>query len=853
MVAPTEALDDAWHHLEHSHGNLVLVGAPGSGKTTTLTALETRCARHGIPVHRFGPTGDASPAGVRPRAVPGQPSLLLLDDADRTQESELARCLRWVHDDGARLVATVRPGSLGSPVEALSDLARTARTLVLEPWNELEVAGLLEALHDPTPPGEVHAATRGLPWLVRDVVAATTPPAAAHVPVPRGACSAAPGGLARHVLRLLRECPAVQSDLVLALAAGYPSHGEPLAPALRGLPPAEARAAADTLWHTGLVALDGELPPVVRDALLRHAPPHRLRPLLDSLVDDLSTTGGDLRAVAPTLVTLGVRDPRLTAAVTDEVSRLLPRSPAAAAALAGAALSAGADGRDGAHGGGSELRALQAEALGLAGDLEAAAVALSPVPGGALSSHGERVAMTLAVLGGQPGQGARLARWVLDHPGAAPDPTTSACAALALAGRGDAAAARALLAAGGATGPDVTVSPLPEMAEAVLLTLGEHRHHALPGLVRIAGRGRRPELLPDVPAALAALVAVNGGDLAIAESVLAGSGRGRPDAGIEAPAVDASRISALRGWVSMLAGRYGEAAQHLDRIDPAVPRDEPWAWGLRLGLARRQDDIRGLTALWPAARTVLVGHPVDLYSLLPLGEIGLAAARMHEPDLAAAVWDQARDLLVELGGAPLWAAPFHWYAVQAAVLTDRPDAMAADARALVVAARTDPVAATYAAAGRTWVSVLGRDVDPAAVARSARALAAVGQAWEGARLAGHAAARVADRKEAAALLDCARGLVAQPAPGDEGEVASPPTPAQVRAGAIVMSEREHEVAQLVVAGLTYQEIGERLFVSARTVEHHVARIKRRSGAQSRSELLSRLSLTLEAHSAAPPR
>uniref|UniRef100_UPI000A77B595 response regulator transcription factor n=1 Tax=Nocardia acidivorans TaxID=404580 RepID=UPI000A77B595 len=56
----------------------------------------------------------------------------------------------------------------------------------------------------------------------------------------------------------------------------------------------------------------------------------------------------------------------------------------------------------------------------------------------------------------------------------------------------------------------------------------------------------------------------------------------------------------------------------------------------------------------------------------------------------------------------------------------------------------------------------------------------------------------------------------------------------------VLSEREREVAELVLLGLTYREIGARLYISAKTVEHHVARIRRRIGAGSRSELLSML-------------
>jgi len=51
----------------------------------------------------------------------------------------------------------------------------------------------------------------------------------------------------------------------------------------------------------------------------------------------------------------------------------------------------------------------------------------------------------------------------------------------------------------------------------------------------------------------------------------------------------------------------------------------------------------------------------------------------------------------------------------------------------------------------------------------------------------------------------------------------------------MLSNREREVAELVLTGLTYRQIGEKLFISAKTVEHHMARIRRRLGAQSRRE------------------
>jgi DNA-binding CsgD family transcriptional regulator len=59
-------------------------------------------------------------------------------------------------------------------------------------------------------------------------------------------------------------------------------------------------------------------------------------------------------------------------------------------------------------------------------------------------------------------------------------------------------------------------------------------------------------------------------------------------------------------------------------------------------------------------------------------------------------------------------------------------------------------------------------------------------------------------------------------------------------GTGVLSDREREVAVLVLGGLTYKQVGDRLFISAKTVEHHVARMRQKLGATSRAELLDQL-------------
>ena len=65
--------------------------------------------------------------------------------------------------------------------------------------------------------------------------------------------------------------------------------------------------------------------------------------------------------------------------------------------------------------------------------------------------------------------------------------------------------------------------------------------------------------------------------------------------------------------------------------------------------------------------------------------------------------------------------------------------------------------------------------------------------------------------------------------------------------------RDREVAELLLLGMPYRDIGAQLFISAKTVEHHVARIRRRLGAESRSEMLSMLrAMPAVGESPAPP-
>jgi DNA-binding CsgD family transcriptional regulator len=344
-------------------------------------------------------------------------------------------------------------------------------------------------------------------------------------------------------------------------------------------------------------------------------------------------------------------------------------------------------------------------------------------------------------------------------------------------------------------------------------------------------------LLPDHPATLAALLAISMGDVGLARTALDSMVKGGFGP------LDKARALVLTAWIDLSEGHYQRVEESLARTDLESPRDDVWWWALRLGLARRRDDLTGLSALWGQARSVLMATPVNLWNILPMAELGVTAARLHEGELATPMWEAGTAIVASLGGVA-WGPPFHWAGIQAGILASRPKALGPHAAALVSAARRSHHASVLAEAGRTWVAVLARDVDRYAVVEAAMGLAGISQAWEGARLAAHAAARAADRRDTAVLLECARDLkFPQDAPDPSRTVSSGN---DLPVGAIELTAREREVTELVVAGLTYREVASRLFLSAKTVEHHMARIKRRSGAETRGELLHRLSITMSA-------
>jgi DNA-binding CsgD family transcriptional regulator/tetratricopeptide (TPR) repeat protein/DNA polymerase III delta prime subunit len=80
-------------------------------------------------------------------------------------------------------------------------------------------------------------------------------------------------------------------------------------------------------------------------------------------------------------------------------------------------------------------------------------------------------------------------------------------------------------------------------------------------------------------------------------------------------------------------------------------------------------------------------------------------------------------------------------------------------------------------------------------------------------------------------------------------------PSQQNTGPLlVLTERERAIAELVTRGLTNQEVAERLFISSKTVSHHLGRIFAKLGVASRRELRDLAGSTTDAGRApGPPR
>jgi len=782
-------------------GAHVSIVAPGGyGKTTLLHHLGAAIRATGTPVRAVPPFEDAT-GGV-----------LLVDDAHLLDDADLTR-LRTLATT-TRLIVVARPWPRSAALSELLDLAQDL--LLPVPFDQRQVRACLPAGRRTDALVEfVHTETGGVPAFV-DRLARTLDGQKLEVPVAALAEFRAEfGRLDDDVLRYL-----------LAADAGVGLHLDLLVDLLER-DAGEVGVIVEAARSTGLVATAGALLPIARRALRASVPVERRVWMRQRLAELQLARGGQVLALVRPLLGTGIGGAAAATAFEAAAGEALPIDPALAARLYEAAVTAGRPPL--------AVGARRAEALALAGDLDGALRLADEVITTETAAQ-RRLAAGVAAAAlahrGQLARSAALYRW-------SGTDEAKHFATLGLLGVGELAEARGLRAESTSDGPPTSLSSaITLMAQGLHESVAGTPTAALSMLVRAAGMLEpvgRGVLLPDSPAALGALLALHYGELTTATSLL-----DRAVAAGTGGASLATRHQLLRTWITMVRGDLPAAGAQLAalRRTHLEPRDWLFAVAIELGVARRAGDTTTLGHAWRQAGEALLRHPMDLFSILPLGELTVAAARLRDEARLAAHLEQARALLTGLGDPPLWATPLWWGGLHAAVIADQPDAAEEHVEAMARAATRDEQFGMLAGAGRCWVDLMAGKVDPEAVEDAARGLHAAGFTWDGARLAGRAATRTSDRKAMVRLLDCARMLQGKPVArraADLPEANGASAPVEV-----ALSERELQVAELVVSGLTYKDVGDRLFISAKTVEHHVARMRQRLGASSRSELLSQL-------------
>ncbi|MGH3866984.1 MAG: LuxR C-terminal-related transcriptional regulator [Pseudonocardiaceae bacterium] len=841
-LASAQALYNAVCADLSAHLTVGVVGPGGCGKSALLAALRQAYLVAGVTVVGM----DAVAVGL----TPSVDVAVLVDDAHQLAGPDLDRLRRLALASEARLVVAYRPWPRTPELAALEDaLGAHLPPVLLDRLDrrgiQLRCAALLGGALPSAMVDLLCEQTGGVPRLIDRVVAVLPTPGTLN-----GDCPELPPEVVEHVRHDLGRLAPQLRALLLAVGLGAAPDPEILAQVL-ALDLAVVTDLLSMAHSSGLllgVSLGEEarVIPLVRRALVAGAAPGTRRVVQRLVLAAHLERGRPVLKVAHQLVEAGARGSDLAAVFAAAADAALSEptgsdAPARAAQLYDQAVTAGADA--------ALLAPRRAQASALAGDLDRALrladEALSDPSCPDLARAGNVAAAVLAQRG-LLARSAEVYRWV----GTARMGSAAPLAALALLGTGSLAQAREVLAASDGDRPPTLVAGAESlMATGVLESVLGSPTVALSMLTRAAALlepGGPAVLLPDTPAALAAIVALHCGELDVAVSVLEralASGAG----GLCARA----RYQLLLAWTAMIRGDIslarGWPARTVPESGTLEPREELFAAALAVGLARRESDIPALQAAWAAAREAIVRHPADLFALLPLGELAVAAARLGDFDRVAPHLEQARILLERLGDPPLWAAPLHWYGLHAAILREQPSAAEPHAAALMTAAKSHHYAAVLAAAGRAWMRVLAGEFDPAEVESAARGLQSIGLANDGSRLAGQAAIRTTDRKVMVTLLGCARALRAT-GPGASGssvadgpaEPMPPSRPAGGPAGTALLSDREREVADLILTGLTYRQIGERLFISAKTVEHHVARMRQRLDVTSRDELFAQL-------------
>lgn len=827
LAAPVQARSHIRDIADAPLPRAYIVGAAGSGKTALLRHLRDLLSSRGAVFHLLDDRLD-------PVSVPLS-EVLIVDGLHLLDEARTEGVLRRAQNPDASIVVATRPWPRSSAGSAIARrLGADSPSIVLGPATRAEVVDLLEAQGRTLPPAcidAILALTGGLGWLVARAIDAHNT-ARCTDPLGHADLWRSVEAHVSHRLDLVEDGRLAHFLEVLALVRD--GHAGP-----------EGEQVSDLIAQghaEGLLLRNGTMVPVVRSAIREALPPQRLADLGADAVDEIAAAvaAGDEPSRA---WVRAAGDPRLGASLAERGDHLLQTDPARAADLYDLAAKCGFAARD--------LDLHRAMAAWRVGDLDGASGFVDASWPETDPAHRMALADVSAACW--------AARGMMSTGGdvysllPTTDDATSIKAALAHVAAGSAdRLGRSSGAPGGADAPgslstlSIAMRELDSGLRASLNVAPTSR--ALTHLVRASElhtAARNCDPIPELPAVVAASVALGYGDLATAARVIDGA-----VAGAQGGQWALRRLLLWQAWMAIQGERPTDARQSLRRAEqlppPTSPRDELLRQSVLVSLARRYADMASLEAAWEEAKPGVRHVEVDLFTVLPLSSLICAAARVGDATTLHPHFVSALDILGRLGEPPLWSAHLRWAGVQQGILLNRPEMLKPHARALVAAAAHSPLASAMARAGGVWVAVLGGSVDPDAVEAAGRSLAAAGLAWDGARLAAHGARRTDDRKVSSRLLSCARELHPQdvtPRPESAEPEAAGATASPHSVG-IALSEREVEVGRLVLEGRTYAEIGEVMFISPRTVEHHVAHIKRRLSVTSRSDLMAKLRVSV---------
>lgn len=515
---------------------------------------------------------------------------------------------------------------------------------------------------------------------------------------------------------------------------------------------------------------------------------------------------GSAVAAAERLAAAGASGPDAAAAFARAGDEVLNTEPAAAAGWYERAIGVGADS--------GELHVARAEAAARLGQTTAALEFADQVK---VPDHRARAALITAAITHRRGLTGR-ALTLLAEAAAAGDAVAPTIASPLALGQGRVGGAP--LPADESSLVSAAVGTLATAAATALADPGASLAEYLEAAALLDSAHSRP-VLPELPHILGASTALVAGDAAVAAQLLERANREQSGEGLHE--------GARTAWTAWSALSIDVTASAVEG-PPTEGRDAMVLVAAEAARARRAGDLVALHEIWTRAEPLLIEVEVDVWLLEPVAELAASAGRLDPRGRSLDRLDVIAEQLGRLHASAPWMAVLEWSRVQIGVATDRVDLVREGAASLAALPALPPSHEALRQAAEAWTRILADDIDEQVVVAAAAALETSGRAWDASRLVGQAAIRTTDQAVARALLGRARQLY-----DDRG--ASEPDATALES---VLSEREIEVARLVIDGRTHKEIGAQLYVSPKTVEHHVARIRQKLGASTRAEMLAAL-------------